>query len=348
MNTGNNMIQIEDTIIRNLIYHRVNPDKENSLLSETLYDFTDDDEEVVLKKIFLKPFLSNTTTYEFKHEIDLELNPLYKLSHSIHEGNDFIAQSKNICQHLKTVSKHPNIKDGDLFIMSFDNIIFENRSYEGLGIYKIENKENFIETIKYFSGEAGLKFRKGIGSKRLDKACLILFTETPYTVFIIDNTSNETDYWQNEFIKVNLRDDNANNTNQFLSLAKSFVTKQLPSEFETTKADQIDLLNRSVEYFRKNESFDRQNFEQEVFQESEVIKSFQTFDSKYRQENEIQIADDFLISSQAVKKQARVFKSVLKLDKNFHIYIHGNNELIQQGVDSDGRKYYKIYFETES
>lgn len=342
------MIQIEDTIIRKLIYHRINPDNDNSVLSETLYDFSNDEEEEVLKKIFLKPFLSDTTSYEFMHEIDIELNPLYKLSGSILEGDDFIAQSKNICQHLKTVSKHPNIKDGDLFIMKFDNIIFDNKLCEGLGIYKIEKKENFIETSKYFNGEAGLNFRKGIGSKRLDKACLILFTEKPYTVFIIDNTSSETDYWQNEFIKVNLKHDDANNTNQFLSLAKSFVTKQFPSEFETTKADQIDLLNRSVEYFKKNESFDKQNFEQEVFQESELIKSFQTFDSKYRQENEIKIADDFLISSQVVKKQAKIFKSVLKLDKNFHIYIHGNNELIQQGVDSDGRKYYKIYFENES
>jgi hypothetical protein len=342
------MIQIEDTIIRKLIYHRLSTDNNNSILSETLYDFSNDEEEVVLKKIFLKPFLSNTTTYEFMHEIDLELNPLFKLSESILDGNDFISQSKNICQHLKTVSKHPNIKDGDLFIMKFDNINFDNKLCEGLGIYKVENKENFIETNKYFTGEAGLTFRKGIGSKRLDKACLILFTEKPYTVFIIDNTSNETDYWQNEFIKVKLRDDNVNSTNQFLSMAKSFVTKQFPSEFETTKADQIDLLNRSVEYFKKNESFDRQNFEQEVFQDNEVIKSFQSFDSKYSQENEINIADDFLISSQAVKKQARVFKSVLKLDKNFHIYIHGNNELIRQGVESDGRKFYKIYFETES
>jgi hypothetical protein len=108
------------------------------------------------------------------------------------------------------------------------------------------------------------------------------------------------------------------------------------------------LLNRSVEHFRKNENFDKNSFEQEVFQNNEVIKSFQNFDSKYRKENEINIANDFLISSQAVKKQARVFKSVLKLDKNFHIYIHGNNELIKQGVDSDGRKYYKIYSETES
>lgn len=54
------------------------------------------------------------------------------------------------------------------------------------------------------------------------------------------------------------------------------------------------------------------------------------------------------ISPQAVKKQARIFKSVLKLDKNFHIYIHGNRELIQQGTEKDGRKYYKIYFENES
>ena len=42
-----------------------------------------------------------------------------------------------------------------------------------------------------------------------------------------------------------------------------------------------------------------------------------------------------------------MFKGVLKLDKNFHIYIHGNRELIEQGIDKDGRKFYKIYFERE-
>src|SRR5665647_1709532 len=104
------MIQIEDTIIRKLIYHRLTQDNNNSVLSETLYDFSNDEEEVVLKKIFLKPFLANTTTYEFMHEIDIELNPLFKLSESVFDGNDFITQSKNICQHLRTVSKHPNIK----------------------------------------------------------------------------------------------------------------------------------------------------------------------------------------------------------------------------------------------
>ena len=49
-----------------------------------------------------------------------------------------------------------------------------------------------------------------------------------------------------------------------------------------------------------------------------------------------------------MKKQSRAFKSVLKLDKNFHIYIHGDRELIEQGGDKDGRKFYKIYYEDEA
>jgi hypothetical protein len=61
------------------------------------------------------------------------------------------------------------------------------------------------------------------------------------------------------------------------------------------------------------------------------------------------IADSFDISGAAVKKQARVYKSVLKLDKNFHIYIHGNKDLIEKGFD-DGRdmNYYKVYFREEN
>ena len=79
-----------------------------------------------------------------------------------------------------------------------------------------------------------------------------------------------------------------------------------------------------------------------------MIKSFQTYDESYRQSHEVNIEDSFEISPQAVKKQARVFKTVLKLDKNFHIYIHGNRDLIEQGVEKDGRKFYKIYFNEEN
>jgi len=61
------------------------------------------------------------------------------------------------------------------------------------------------------------------------------------------------------------------------------------------------------------------------------------------------IEDEFDIHLSAVKKQQRVFKSVLKLDRNFHIYIHGRRDLLERGVDEKtGKKYYKLYYDEES
>jgi hypothetical protein len=339
------MIEFSEATISNLVFHRIGNEMNNSFLSTSEYDLESSEEEEVLKKIFLKPFAGNTSTYEFKHDIDIELNTLFKLARDIHQENDFFEKSKDIHQHLKTVSKHPNIKDGDLFIVKYDDVKLGNAFYEALGIYKVENKETFIETK---AADAGISFKKGIGTRKLDKACLILFSEEPYTVFVIDNGSTETDYWINEFVNVGYRNDYVNSTNQFLTLTKSFITEQIPNEYEVNKADQIDLLNRSVEYFKTHETFEKRDFEKEVFQDNEVISSFQKFNESYVNENEIELSGNFEISVQAVKKQARVFKSVLKLDKNFHIYIHGDRKLIEQGVEQDGRKYYKIYYKDEN
>jgi len=339
------MIEFNDAAISNLIFHRIGIENDNSFLSNTEYDLESSEEEEVLKKIFLKPFVGNTSTYEFKHEIELELNTLFKLAKDIYQNESFFDKSKDIHQHLKSVSKHPNIKDGDLFIVKYDDVIMGNSSYEALGIYKVENKETFIETK---SAETGLSFKKGIGTRKLDKACLILFTDEPYTIFVIDNGSTETDYWINEFINVRYRNDYVNSTNQFLTLTKSFITEQIPNDFEVNKADQIDLLNRSVEYFKTHETFEKGDFEKEVFKDNEVIDSFQKFNKSYSDNNDVNLAGNFEISVQAVKKQARVFKSVLKLDKNFHIYIHGDRNLIEQGEEKDGRKYYKIYYKDEN
>ena len=62
----------------------------------------------------------------------------------------------------------------------------------------------------------------------------------------------------------------------------------------------------------------------------------------------MEIHDNFEISAHAVKRQARIFKSVIKLDKNFHIYIHGDRNKIESGIDESGRKFYKIYYDQES
>ena len=103
-----------------------------------------------------------------------------------------------------------------------------------------------------------------------------------------------------------------------------------------------------MDFFKTHDTFDKEEFEQEVLQQKNIIQSFSRFDERYKLENRIEIEDHFEISSQALKKQEKVFKSVIKLDKNFHIYIHGDRDLIEHGIEKDGRKFYKIYYNDES
>jgi hypothetical protein len=126
------------------------------------------------------------------------------------------------------------------------------------------------------------------------------------------------------------------------------VSDVLPEEFEVTRTDQIDYLNRSIGYFKSNEQFNEEEFKKDVFNSPEVIRSFEGYKKTYEDASDFNLSSEFEISSPAVKKQSRVFKSVLKLDRNFHIYVHGNRELIEKGVEEDGRKFYKIYYTEEN
>lgn len=336
------MIKIEDSVIRDLFLTKLINDGDYNLSNSI--NLIDEIEESTIKKIFLSPFITNYKTYEFNHEIDIELNPLFNFSRDIFNNEDFHLTAKKITKHLKTESKHHNIKSGDLFIIKIDDILYKGKYHEAIGIFKFEEKEKFLET-SFNNKEVKLNLKEGIGSRKADKACIIIFTKEPYSLLIID--SKETDYWQQNFLKVIESRDEFYNTKAFLDIAKSYVTEQMPEDFEVEKTDKIDMLNRSVEYFKENDSFNKEEFETQVFQNEDVIESFRSFDDSYRQENAIEIKDDFDISTQAVKKQQRLFKSILKLDKNFHVYIHGDKNLIEKGIESDGRKFYKIYYEKE-
>lgn len=173
--------------------------------------------------------------------------------------------------------------------------------------------------------------------------------ENGFLVSIIDNTNKTSEalYWKDDFLCVQSKKDEYHQTNEFLGIAKQFLTNELSHEVVASKADQIDFLNKSVDYFINHQTFDKTEFENEVFGDEDLIKSFRDFDEGFRRNNEIDLSDTFRISSQAVKKQSRVFKSVLKLDRNFDIYIHGDKNLIEKGVETDGRKFYKIYYDKE-
>jgi hypothetical protein len=324
--------------------------EEGLQISNDEISFGDGETEAWLMKYFLTPFNDNEV-YNFTHPSDLGLNEIYVFVKRLFVSPGLLYPvSVDISKHLYENSTHPKVSGGELCICFFRNCLFDGISTEAVGFFKSENKDVFLK-FDSRSNNINIRHENGINVNKLDKGCIVfnLNEENGYRVCITDsNRSNDTQYWKNDFLNIKPASDNYHFTKTFLSITKEFVTKSLPENFEVSKANQIDLLNRSVQYFKSHDAFDKSDFEDEIFNDREMKESFQKFDSSYREENDMELSDTFEISKQAVKKQARIFKSVLKLDKNFHVYIHGNRELIEQGVETDGRKYYKLYFSEES
>jgi len=172
--------------------------------------------------------------------------------------------------------------------------------------------------------------------------------ENGYVVSVEDNTNKgvEAQYWIDDFLHVRQRKDDYYHTQNIMSMTKNFITSELPQEFEISKAEQIDLLNKSVKFFKDRDNFDMKEFGNEVMENPDIIKSFKKYKSAYEKDYDIDIDDNFTISESALKKQARALRKVIKLDKNFHIYIHGDRRLLEQGKDSKG-KFYKVYYQEE-
>lgn len=302
-----------------------------------------------LLEYFLIPFKTEEF-FGFSHPVDKDMNEVFGIVKKIFaDTSSFVKDSQDLANLLYEHSRHPKVKEGQFHVAKFEDAILDGEELEVIGIFKSETVAPFL---KMNPGEKGYEIDtdQGFEIKGMDKGCLVFKTEEDKGFRILVHSANrsaEARYWNDEFLQLKERADEYHQTKEFMHITKEFVTKQMGEEFEVSKTDKIDLLNRSVEFFKERDSFDRKEFAETVLQDEKVIKSFDSFDQGYRQERFLEPVDNFDISSQAVKKQARVFKSVLKLDKNFHVYIHGDKNLIERGQESDGRKFYKIYYDRE-
>ena len=317
------------------------------LCSKSLLD-TNDEMRNILHEYFLQVFLTEEQ-FHFIHENELKFNEVYSIVSDIFDDPESLyINSVKLAKHLYEKSDHPKIKAGEFYVVHFTDCTIAGEHCDAVGLFKSENKDTFLRVWTSMD-DLDLTPEQGINTKKLDKGCLIynVERENGYLVTIVDNTNrSDAHFWTDEFLHVFQKANEYFHTNTVLSLTKNFVTKELPQQFEVSKADQADLLNRSVAFFKEKETFDMDEFVNEVIEQPAVIESFHKFKDNYAQREDIEIADSFEINGAAVKKQARAFKSVIKLDKNFHIYIHGDRDLIEQGEDERG-KFYKVYYNKE-
>lgn len=348
------MTSIDSVQLEQVIVHKIgNPTRGEALkLSANPLTLNDEIVRGLLTKYFLTPF-NEHEQYQFTHISDLDLNEVYHYTTQLFEDpQNFTKQTALLAQFLYNKSTHVKVKEGELYVVRFSHVPFGTSYTDAIGIFKSETKETFLKVLPHGENWEVIS-EEGINIHKLDKGCLI-FKENRrngYVVCVVDNTNKQQDaqYWVNDFLQVTRTANSYHFTDAALGMCKLFISNELTEKFDVNKSDQIDMLNRSMDYFKTKDEFKFSEFAEEVMHHPELIESFTQYKQTYEVAKQISIDDEFDINMSAVKKQQRVFKSILKLDKNFHVYIHGRKDLIEKGYDErTGKHFYKLYFDAET
>ena len=326
--------------------------EEGIILSNATLDL-DETIEDLLAKYFLKPFKS-VDFYNFTHEADIENNEVYKNVVNLFDNpDDFLDISQSFANRLFEKSVHPQVNGGEFYVVYFKECVLDDEIVDAIGMFKSENKDTYLKV--YEKGEnLDIQHEQGININKLDKGCLIFNTDKQhgFTVSIVDNVSgkgNEALYWKSDMLGLKQRADNYFQTNTELSVYKDFCDNVHKEDHDISKHEHVEMMNRAVDYFIEKETFKQEEFETEVISKPELIHSFRDYKADFQEQNEVQFVEQFDISETAVQKARTKMRSVIKLDRNFHVYVHGAADMIERTFDEEkGMKCYKLYFDKES
>jgi hypothetical protein len=349
------MINLYSAHIASLSIHRVGNKSKNEpiLLSEEIYK-TNDEITPLLKEFFLKPFRDKEENYfQFGHEPDLEFNELFNLASEIFSDPSKIHDlSKKITRHLYDQSMHPHIKSGEVFVAFFENLQINNEKVNGIGIFKSELKQDFLQfSEKENQLEAYLQ--QGVSLNRLDKGCLIFEVkkEEGFKILSVDSNRYDARYWLESFLGVDPCQDDNFHTKKYLKFCQDFAKEVvLPAE---DKKQEVLFMNRAVNHFAKNDNFVESAFLNEVIDNPDLIPEFNHYKNEKAPKYSIEDLTSFPIANTAVTAARKKIKNVINLDTNIQIKLDFINpesaeKFIEKGWDEEKQMYYYlVYFNQE-
>lgn len=349
-----NMFNIAEARISKIVVHSIGnkTEEQGIFLSKSEIEIKDQNIEEILLSYFLKHF---KTDEFFKFDLESEktsLPVLDSITNMFESADEFYVQSANIANHLYEVSLHPNIKKGELYIVYFTNCLIDDILTDAVGIFKSENKDVYIKIFQQ-NDQFDIEYENGININKLDKGCLIFNSraEEGYKICIVDKTNANKDalYWKDDFLVVKPWEDNFFNTSNFLNMCKAFSDHVLTEDNNVERTEKIDFVNKSFDFFKDNKEFNLDRFNNKVIANQTVEDEFKNYIAEIKNQLDFNPPNEFVISENAVKSNKKYFRSVIKLDKNFHIYVHSKPEYIERGYDELRKlKYYKLYYDSES
>lgn len=321
-------------------------------MSEKTIEFKDDFVKETVLRYFTTPFKTDIY-HQFKGKVDVTLKSVANVCEDIFTSRkEFVEQSKVAAEHLYNQSMHPKVKGGEFYVCFFKDVVVDGELCDCVGFFKTENKETYLKVYQHVD-EFDIDCDNGININKLDKGCLVFNTDkkTGYKMSIVDTNNRNAEialYWEEDFLNATIKPNAYYHTKNFIDTSRGFCEEILTEANNVDKQDQMMMLNRSTSYFKERDKFNVKDFEKDVLVQPELISAFKDYRQDYNKRLDLTAIDEFDVSETAVKKNQKYMKSVVKLDKNFHVYIHGRHDYVERGYDDEkGMKYMKLFYVNE-
>ncbi len=346
------MFWCEDTQIAAIAVHRVGnavDDEGGLMISSGTPDMDDATREAMM--CFLFSSFKYDEYYHFYAEDGMSNGVQLSVSSILGSDELLYPQSVLLAKSLYAKCRSEKIPKGEFYVVKFRNCAYQGQLVDAVGLFKAEKKEVFM-SVHAEGDSLQVQAQEGSLINKIDKGCLVLDTQATngYVVAAFDNGKGENGlYWIDEFLGLRQMENEFFQTQKTIELCNDFVRNVLPEKFEgVTKDQQAVLLNRSVEFFKENEDFSLEDYVGDVLQNEQAGQELKAFKAESERIGHYQLESDFKISDTALKKQAKILKSVIKLDKNFHVYVHGKRDFIVRGFDNDKQmQFYQLFFNEE-
>lgn len=346
------MIDLTQAYIEAMIIHSVGNQSRGEPLTLSEHQVTlNQNLESAFLKFFFNPFHKDLSEYYFFHEESLNLNEMYSyVSDYQRDIHSFEESSRRIARFLYRITNHPNILSGDLIFALIKKAQVNNHNQTILGIFKSEQKSKYIDICKE-SNNIYANLNDGIDIGSLDKGTLIFLEKDEPFLCVHNNRKVDSTYWNDSFIKCQLKDDDKIRTKIFIDACVSF-SKEIGNK-NNDKSDIANINSRITEYFNERKAVDVNSFTSHLSlsaPQNEVLKKhIESVEKKYK----IDLNENFNIDKNKTSVLKKRLEKIIKLDTKIDIRIHSDSpsprNLIEKGFDKNkGMSYYKIFFNEES
>ena len=242
-----------------------------------------------------------------------------------------------------------NTADDDAFwfTAAWDHFLVDDYEGRAVGFFFARERKTFLS----MQGDEPLMMR-GLPMQKPEFGCLVIPADSDgFLVFMLEPGNGEKggSIWSDMLFPFHKATNDAFHAKQFFKMCKAFSDDVLVKEQKQPKDSQVSFLADSLEYASKNREVNFENFKADVLKEPAIIDAFDTYQEKYAEERRWNPPDQFAMTDQTEAQARKFVKSVIKLDKNFHIYVHGNKERIERGFDAQRKlNYYTLWFDAEA